>query len=116
MKNNDPIPTLKARYRRLAARVAALGPVLQGTISERVIKREDAGRPAKKKSYGPYYQWTRKKKGKTVTVNLSPSQAKVYQRAIDRHRELEVTLEQMRHLSLELLEKTTKGVAKRKSH
>lgn len=113
MKKDGPIQKMKRRYRQLAARLAQLGPVVQGTITERVIQRDDA-RPGKKKSYGPYYQWTWKKKGKTVTINLTASQAKAYQRAIDRHRQLEATLEEMRQLSLALLEKSTKGVTKRK--
>jgi hypothetical protein len=114
MKKDDSIPKIKRRYRRLALRLAKLGPVLQGTITQRAITREDPDRPGKKKTYGPYYQWTWKKKGKTVTINLSASQAKTYQRAIDRHRELEETLDEMRLLSLAYLEKSTKGVAKRK--
>ena len=105
---------LKARYRRLAARLAKLGPVLQGTITGRVIERDDPERPGKKKTYGPYRQWTRKRSGKTVAVNLSPSQAKAYQRAIDRHRRLERMLESMREISITLLERTTKAVPKRK--
>jgi hypothetical protein len=48
-------------------------------------------------------------------VNLSPSQAKVYQRAINNHRKLEETTQEMRELSLKMLERTTTGVVKRKT-
>ena len=105
---------LQRRYQRLRAALARLGPLLQGTITERTIARQDPECPAKKKTYGPYYQWTWKREGKTVTVNLSPSQARIYQRAIDRHRKLEAVLDQLRDISLHLLEQTTKGVTKRK--
>ena len=49
-----------------------------------------------------------------MTVNLSPSQAKVYKRAINQHRKMEDILKEMRELSFRILEKTTTGVAKRK--
>ena len=103
------------KRKNLLRQIAALGPVLQGTITERVIVREDPNAPGKTKEYGPYYQWTRKKEGKTVTVNLSASQHKVYTKAIDEHRKLEEYLEQLREASLHLLEATTQGVHKRKT-
>lgn len=112
-KTGSPL-RIKQRYQRLARRLAKLGPILQGTITPRIIERDAAARPGKKKTYGPYYQWTWKRKGKTVTVNLSASQAKVYQRAIDRHRQMEAILEEMREVSLALLEETTTGVKRRK--
>lgn len=115
MKKDQNPEQIKKSYARLSARVGKLGPVLQGTITERVIERADPKNPRKKKEYGPYYQWTFKKDGKTRTVNLSASQAKVYQRAIDRHRKLEELIQEMRDLSLEILEATTRGVDKRKS-
>jgi len=114
MKNEKPAEEFRKRYQRLTARLAKLGPVLQGTITERTIVRDDPANPKEQKTYGPYYQWTWKRGGKTVTVNLSPSQAKAYQKAIDNHRKLEDTLQEMRELSLAILESTTKGVTKRK--
>ena len=76
--------------------------------------RKDPDKPEEKKTYGPYFQWTWKRDGKTVTVNLSASQAKAYQRAIDNHRKLEEILHEIRELSLDILEETTRGVRKRK--
>lgn len=116
MKKDEKAEQMKKRYARLAARVTKLGPVLQGTITERRIERADPKEPGKKKVYGPYFQWTFKKDGKTTTVNLSASQSKVYQRAIDRHRKLEEITQEMRDLSLEILEATTKSVTKRKAN
>ena len=117
----DPAPKqqkhkqrIEQRRKKLLQKIAAIGPVLQGTITERTIVREDPGAPGKKKEYGPYYQWTWKREGKTVTNNLSPSQAKVYQKAIDEHRKLEGLLADLRETSLQILEASTQGVAKRK--
>jgi len=105
---------LKQRYQRLAARLGTLGFMVQGTITERTIRRPDPGNPATQRAYGPYYQWTWKKEGKTVTVNLTATQAKAFQRAIDEHRKLETLLDEMCALSRQFLECTTPGVRKRK--
>lgn len=115
MKKERPIALMERRYARLTARLSKLNPVLQGSIAERTIVRPDPNAPGKEKAYGPYYQWTFKRRGKTVTVNLSASQAKTYQRAIDRNRKLEDTVAEMRKLSLQILEAGTKGVKRRKS-
>ena len=112
-KNEKAVERLRRRYQRLAARLAKLGPILQGTITERTIVRPEPANPQANKTYGPYYQWTWKRGGKTVTVNLSASQAKAYQKAINHHRKLEDILQEMRDLSLAILEATTTGVTKR---
>lgn len=111
-----PSQRLQQRREKLLQKIAALGPVLQGTITERTIVREDPRAPGKTKEYGPYYQWTWKREGKTVTVNLSASQAKIYRKAIEENKQLEQLLEQLRQTSLQLLEATTQGVIKRKRH
>ena len=113
MKKEQTPQQLKRRYAILAARLAKVGPILQGTITQRVIERPDPDKPGHTKRYGPYHQWTWKREGKTVTVNLSATQAKTYQRAIDANRKAEKLLEEMRRISLDLLEKTTKGVIRR---
>jgi hypothetical protein len=110
----DTAVALRRRYARLATRLAKLGLVLQGTITERMIVRQDPAETKKQKNYGPYYQWTCKRQGKTVTINLTHAQAKIYQRAINEHRKLEHILDEMRALSSTILETTTRGVQKRK--
>lgn len=114
MKKQDATETMERRYARLTARLSTLGVVLQGTITARTMMRDDPQAPGKQKAYGPYYQWTFKRKGKTVTVNLTASQAKTYQRAISNHRKMAKILEEMRTLSLQILEAKTQGVKKRK--
>lgn len=93
--------------------MAGLGPVVQGTITVRTITKEDPDQPGKTKTIGPYYQWTFKRNAKTVTVNLSAQQYKQFQKAIDNNRKAEEVLAQMRELSLQILNATTQGVAKR---
>lgn len=105
---------LYRRYERLAARLTRLGPIVQGTITERSITKSSPRAPHCERTLGPYYQWTFKRNAKTVTVNLSASQVKPFQRAIDANRKLEDLLTQMRDLSRQILEDTTHGVKKRK--
>ncbi len=103
---------LQKRYDRMKAKLASIGLVLQGTIGERYIERPSA-RTEQSNRTGPYYQWTRKKAGRSVTVNLSKVQYKQYQVAIEENRKLEMLLAKMRELSEIILDKTTEGVAKR---
>jgi hypothetical protein len=108
---NAKIIRLQARYNALAEQLKKTGLILQGTITERIIKSDDD----KETIYGPYYQWTRKIRQKTVTVNLSRSQAMAYQKAIDNNKKMEKIIKEMLALSMKILEATTEGVIKRKS-
>ena len=117
MKRDEKTPDLgklRGRHRRLARKLSRLGPILVGTITPRTLLLPDPDLPGRKRAYGPYYQWTFKQKGKTVTVTLTERQAAIYQKAIDRHRALEAALQEMRNISLQILESTTQGVIKRK--
>jgi hypothetical protein len=103
----------RRRYAKLTEQLSRIGPVVQGTVTERHIVRDVPSAPGGTKTYGPYYQWTWKQEGKTVTVNLTQSQAKAWQQAIDNHRKMEHVMGEMRKLSLEILEESTEGVKKR---
>ncbi len=112
MEEKNDIAKLKRRYARLSTRLAKTGSILKGTITERLIEKRKDGQTT---TIGPYYQWTFKRHGKTVTVNLSASQAKQFQKAIDNNKVVEETLREMRDLSRQILEATTKGVIRRKT-
>ena len=110
MKSPADPDRLRRRVERLSAQLGRLGCVLVGTIRPRWL-------PARGKAncpLGPYYQWTFKDRGKTVTVNLAPSQVKPFQQAIDRNRKAEELLAEMRALSRVYLDATTEGVKRRK--
>jgi len=115
MKRKKSLHSLYARYEELKTRILDLDLVLVGTITKRFDSRERRTTPGKKKRYGPYYQWTFKQKGKTVTVNLSPEQATQYGKAINNQRKLEKILIEMRKLSRTILEESVAGVRRRKT-
>jgi uncharacterized iron-regulated protein len=104
---------IRRRFRQLAATLARTGPILLGTLHERRIPAP-AKDGRKAKTYGPYYQWTFKREGRTLTVNLSRAQLRPFRQAIQRQRAVEQTLDHLRALSRALLEATTPGVPKRK--
>ncbi len=113
-KKPTSIQQKEKRFENRKADLAKLGLILQGTITERTIERDDPKGKTGKKTYGPYYQWTVKKNGKTVTQNLTKQQAITYQKAIENHRKMESLIKEMRSLSLKILEETCEGVKKRK--
>ncbi len=114
MKTGNSLRALERRHQVLAARLGRLGLVLQGTLLTRTVLREHTAAPGRTRAYGPYHQWTWKHEGKTVTVNLTASQARPYQKAIATHRQAERILRQMRDVSLRILEATTVPVKRRK--
>jgi len=107
-------PRLLRRLQRLTGGLGRREWLLQGTIRLRKIIRARRGQG--EKTYGPYYQWTFKESGKTVTVNLSAAQLGAFRRAIKRQRQVEKLLAEMRQLSRQFLEATTQGVVRRKTN
>jgi uncharacterized iron-regulated protein len=113
MKNSTAVLTLQKRYQRLQEELAQVGLIALGTITPRLIIKSDPEDKTKRKTYGPYYQWTYKQQGKTVTVNLTRSQTREFQKAISNQRKLERIVAKMLALSKTILQSTTEGVAKR---
>jgi hypothetical protein len=113
MMNEKAIEILQERYKKLALKLSAIGPIVQGTITKRIISRDVKAKGKKKRTYGPYYQWTFKEAGKTVTVNLTSQQVKSFSNAILNNRKVEALLAQMRNLSRRICEASAEGVKKR---
>jgi hypothetical protein len=88
---ND-VSQAKATYARLARRLASVGWISEGYVQDR---GPGAG--------GPHYQWTRKVRGKTVSVALSREQFEWLQAAIANWRDVQQTLKQMQRLSRKTL-------------
>jgi hypothetical protein len=94
-----------AEHAALVSRLACTGFALPGTLIERTAR---CGKPNCRchadppRLHGPYWQWTRKHQGKTVTVNLTPRQAARYQPWFDTARDLRNTLARIEALSLRI--------------
>ncbi len=94
---------LETAYGRLCVRLAQVGWISQGYVQDR---GPGAG--------GPCYQWTRKVKGKTVSVALSKEQYEALRQAIDNWRQLQATLQEMQRLSRQLIFGTLPDTRRRK--
>lgn len=104
------VPHLEKRYQRLQGELAQVGLIALGTITPRRIVQPHPQDQRRTKTYGPYYQWTYKREGKTVTVNLTKAQAGAFQKAIHNQRRLHRILKKMLDLSQTILQRTTVGV------
>lgn len=94
---------LEVEYARLQARLGRLGWISQGYVQDR---GPGAG--------GPCYQWTRKVKGKTVSVALSQEQYQALQTAIANWKEAREILQRMQALSRQVIFETLPHPPRRK--
>lgn len=100
----SPTPASReARYDQLRHRLAQIGWISQGYVQDR---GPGAG--------GPCYQWTRKVKGKTVSVALSKEQYEWLRTAIVQWRDAQAILKEMQSLSREVLFQTLPNPQRRK--
>jgi hypothetical protein len=90
---------LRRRFERCRAALGQLDWLSEGSVTE--------GHPG-------HWRWTRKVKAKTVTVALSPGQAKAFRRAIAQHRRLEKLILEMRALSQAYLLECLPGPPRRR--
>lgn len=104
MKRTPDSPrTAQAAYEQLRTRLAKVGWISQGYVQDR---GPGAG--------GPCYQWTRKVKGKTVSVALSRQQYEWLREAISNWRTVQQTLREMQRLSRQVLFATVPNPPRRK--
>ena len=100
---NSSLAQCEEQYARLRRRLTGIGWISEGYVQDR---GPGAG--------GPCYQWTRKVKGKTVSVALSKDQYEWLKAAITQWRELQATLKEMQRLSRRVLFETVPGPPRRK--
>jgi hypothetical protein len=107
MKNKPapakPRPDRSQLFEELSQSLCSTGWISEGYVQDR---GPGAG--------GPHYQWTRKVKGKTLSVALSQEQYLWLKAAIENWRRVQVLLRQMQRLSREELFATVPGPKRRK--
>jgi len=79
---------LQARYRTLAARIAGLESISQGSVMPQPPRA---------------WRWTRKVSGKTVSLGLAPEKAEKMKRAIANQRALDQIIDEMREITQKLI-------------
>jgi hypothetical protein len=96
---------LERLYGGLSRSLAGIGYVFPGSVAKRFIPcgksycrcATDATR-----RHGPYYEWTRKRAGKTATVRLTAEQARLYGGWIQNRRKLKKILTRMQAVSVQV--------------
>lgn len=94
-------------YDRLRRELATVGYLWAGTVLRRFIpcgRRECRCRKDPRSRHGPYYYWTRKVDGKTVSRLLTPAEGELYMAWVGNRQRLHKTLARMYVIS--------RGVAK----
>jgi hypothetical protein len=95
------------RYRKLAAELATIGLIHSGSVTRRYTRCQTPGckcHADPPQPHGPYYQWTAKVNGKTVTRRLTATEAELYQEWIDNDRQLRQLIQQMRQIAAKATE------------
>ena len=83
------------RFQELKADLAQIEYFSKGTLLARMVR---CGKPQcacgkdPSKRHGPYYEWTYKARGKTVTVRLAPEAAPLFRAAARQDRKLKTIL------------------------
>ena len=94
---------LQQRYQQLKTALTRVGYFRRGSLLKRFMscgKPDCACRASPPRLHGPYYQWTRKITGKTVTVFFTREQAHLLDGWIVAGRQLDRIIAQMERLSL----------------
>ena len=106
------------RFQELKADLAQIEFFSKGTLLARMVR---CGKPQcacgkdPSKRHGPYYEWTYKARGKTVTVRLAPAAAPFFRAAARQYRKLKTILNRMETLSRQALGKLAKDPSPRSS-
>lgn len=109
----EELVALEQRYRELKERVQNLGFAVAGTVTERYTLCGKAGcrcHADPPQRHGPYYQYSRKVAGKTVSRLLTPEQAEQYRQWIANRRaldEITAALDETSHQAADLLTEAT---------
>lgn len=90
------------RFEELKADLARIGYFSKGTLQARMVKCGKSKCPCgvdPKRRHGPYFEWTYKAQGKTISVRLTARTAPLFQAASTQYRKLKSTLARLEKLS-----------------
>ncbi len=107
--NQERLRSLEQKYESAKKEILNLGYVISGTIIKRQYrcgKQTCQCHQDPKKLHGPYYHWTRKIKGKTVSINLDKKRAENLSEYLHNNRKLREIIDSLRHISKEIVKAT----------
>ncbi len=105
-RQQKKLESLRQDYQKLKEQLAKSGYVVPGTVRKRSYR---CGKPNCRCTtqgilHGPYYQWTRKIKGRTVNINLDRDAAAIVKEWIQNNRKLKRLCTRLEKTSLEVLQ------------
>ena len=112
MENVSHATSQHDRAAAIAAELASLGLALPGTLIQRHVR---CGKPGCRCHadppvlHGPYWQWTRKVAGKTVTRLVPDDQLDDYRHWLDNHRRLRALVAELEALTLAIADARQPG-------
>jgi hypothetical protein len=101
--------TEEPKFEEVRDRLSAVGCFCRGTVLRRFMPCGKPGCRCQAKPprlHGPYYQWTRKAGGKTVTKRISAAQAKLLRRWIANGRRFDALVSSFERSSLQAINRT----------
>jgi hypothetical protein len=96
-------PSHQDRAADIAAELAGLGLALPGTLIQRRVRCGWAGcrcHADPPELHGPYWQWTRKRAGKTISRLVPDDRVEDYRQWLDNHRRLRELVAELEDLTL----------------
>ena len=96
------------RYEQLKQSIADVGFIRRGSVVKRFMPCGKSGCRCQADPpdlHGPYYQWTRKARGKTVTLRITRAEAALMKAWIANGRQLSKLVAQMEKVSLRLTDR-----------
>jgi hypothetical protein len=97
--------TDEARYQALKRAVANIAFIRRGSLVRRFMPCGKPGcrcQASPPQLHGPYFQWTRKVRGKTMTLRVNEVEAKLLREWIRNGRQLDRLIGEMERVSLRL--------------
>lgn len=99
---SERLANYERRYQELAEQLPGIGMISTGSVIQRYTRCANSGckcRAEPPQPHGPYWQWTTKVAGKTVTQRLTDAEARLYQEWIANDRQLRTVIQQMRQIA-----------------
>ncbi|MEK7412685.1 MAG: DUF6788 family protein [Planctomycetota bacterium] len=115
---SDRLAAYERRYRQLAEQIAEIGLIASGSVVRRHTRCSTTGcrcHANPPQLHGPYYQWTTKVDGKTVTRRLTEQEANLYKNWITNDRHLRALITKMRDVANKATELTLKQASTTKA-
>lgn len=106
--NGRSFDKLRKKFEEYREELGRIGFILPGSITKRYVRCGTSGCKCHndpESLHGPYYEWTRKVQGKTVTVRLKENEALLLMEWVENKKRFKKTVSKMENVTLEAMKK-----------